>query len=259
MTDPRSAVGVADLRQVIDRLHRDRPTFHGYGQMQWDVSPGTLDLLADTLKPSMRTLEVGLGASTVVFAAAGVEHSAVGPAPHEFELIRTFCARIGVDTTAVTYLHGRSDRVLPLIASSFDVALVDGAHAFPTPLIDFHYVSQHLEEGGLLILDDLPIPSVQMLYRTLLTEPHWIQETIVDDRAAAFRLVAPLPSGDPWKDQPLNRSYPNYSFLPVGRRVRRNIRSMASSSPRLRAMAEDHPGLARPLRRLLGDSNSRSP
>lgn len=249
MTVPRPAVGDGQVRAVIDRLHRDRPAFHGYGQMQWDVSPGTLNLLADVLKPSMRTLEVGLGASTVVFAAAGVEHTAVSPAPHEFELIRTYCARIGVDTSAVSYLHGRSDRVLPEIASHFDVVLIDGAHAFPTPLVDFHYVGQHLVEGGMLVLDDLPIPSVQMLYRTLLTEPHWSRESIVDDRAAAFRLTAPLPPGDPWKEQPLNRSYPNYSFLPSHRRIHKKLRKKAAQSARLRAVVKRYPRLAGKLPR----------
>lgn len=219
---------------AASRLLADRPAFHGYGAMHWDVSRGTLDLLVDLARPGLRSAEVGLGVSTVVLAAAGGTHDAVGPARHEFDRIAEYCALIGVDLSRTTFHHGPSDRVLPGLDGSFDLVLIDGAHAFGYPVVDFHFLSRLLTVGGILVLDDLPIPSVQGLYRFLLSEPHWQRVALVDDRAAAFRLSAPLPAGDPWQEQPINDSYPDYSFLPWQRRLLRQARRRAARSARLR-------------------------
>src|SRR4051794_25539073 len=89
---------VTDGARVVERILRDRPAFHGDGQVRWDVSPGTLHLLARLAGSAERTLEVGCGVSTVVFAAAGTSHIAVSPVRHEYERIEKYCAEIGVPT-----------------------------------------------------------------------------------------------------------------------------------------------------------------
>lgn len=232
------------------RLLADKPSFHGDGHLRWDVSPGTLRLLARLARPGHTTLEVGCGASTVVFAAVGSNHVAVSPAPAEFAGIRRYCAEIGVDTSSVSYVEGYSDRVLPTLEGRFNLALIDGAHSFPYPAVDFQYVSRRLEVGGLLVLDDLPIPSVGSVYRFLVAESAWRLLEVVEDRAAAFRLVRPLATGDPWGDQGFNHRYPDFSFLPWGRRVRvetveRLARSRLAGEARRRI-----PNLDRATRRL---------
>lgn len=227
----------AQVVGAIDRLETDRPAFHGHGQMRWDVSRGTLEAIARLVEPSFRTLEVGLGASTVVFAAASRAHTAVSIAPHEYERVVEFCATLGLDIGHVEYLQGPSDRVLPGLGGCYDVVLLDGAHAFPFPIVDFHHASRLLEVGGLLILDDLPIPSVQVLYRYLMTDASWSLIEIVDNRAAVFRLVAPIPAGDPWQEQVYNRTYPDYSFLPLTRRARVGLGARLRRSSVLRVVA----------------------
>lgn len=210
----------ARMADVLRRLQREKPQLHGGGQRRWDVSLGTLEALARMASRTERTLEVGCGVSTIVFAAAGTSHVAISPAPDEFERILQYCAAIGVDTRRVDFRQGSSAEVLPALDDEFDLALIDGAHSFPHPVVDFHYVSRLLRPGGVLLLDDVPIPSVGLVYRFLVTEPGWELLELIDDRAAAFRLRGSLADGDPWGEQAQNASYPDYSFLPLGRRIR---------------------------------------
>src|SRR3954451_13223919 len=106
--------------EACQRVLADRPAFHGYGEMRWDVSTGTLEHLAGLLRPGVRTLEIGLGVSTVICGAnPGGTHAAIGPAPHEFERIAAYCRSIGVSLDSTTYLHGPSDRVLPQLTGEY--------------------------------------------------------------------------------------------------------------------------------------------
>jgi predicted O-methyltransferase YrrM len=240
---------------VVERIARDLPAMHKDGQARWDVSPATLAFLAATVREADRTLEVGCGVSTVVFAATGARHLAISPAPDEMSRIREYCARIGVDSRCVDYREGLSHEVLPTLTGEYDVVLVDGAHAFPFPVVDFHYVSRLLRPGGVLVLDDVPIPSVATVYRFLMSEPAWVRLAVLDDRAAAFRLVRPVDAGDPWGSQAMNAGYPDFSFLPPARRtlvsvVERGARSRAARRVRGRFPALDR--VAPRLRRWLG-------
>jgi hypothetical protein len=165
-------------------------------------------------------LETGCGATTVIFAAAGTEHIAVSPSAEEHERVRAWCAVNGIDTRNVRFAVGTSDSVLPTLdVDRLDVVLIDGAHAFPHPIVDWQLGGRRLRVGGALLLDDLPIPSVGVLFRYLAADPHWHLEAILDERAAVFRKIAEPPPDDDWLDQPFNRSYPNFSFLPPARRL----------------------------------------
>lgn len=222
--------------QVVQRVKDDTPAMHGDGRLRWDVSPGTLRFLADNVAAEHRTLEVGCGVSSVVFASTGAQHTAISPAPEEYAHIVAYCAEIGVDTSRLTYLEGLSHDLLPTLLETVDVALIDGAHSFPYPIVDYHYVSRLLRPGGLLVLDDVPIPAVGVLFRFLSTEPAWQLVAILDDRAAAFRLVRALDEGDPWGSQQINRAYPDYSFLGRRRRIRvQTVETVARSRTVTRA------------------------
>src|SRR5690348_7301972 len=89
---------------VVARLLADRPAFHGGGTKHWEALPGTLRFLQGRVDGDHRTLEIGCGASTVVFAARGSDHTSISPDPEEHERVRRYCARIGVDTARVTFV-----------------------------------------------------------------------------------------------------------------------------------------------------------
>jgi predicted O-methyltransferase YrrM len=63
-----------------------------------------------------------------------------------------------------------SQRVLPLLAQSgesFDLAFLDGDHRFDGAFVDAYYALQVVRPGGLIILDDVWMPSVTKVSRFL--------------------------------------------------------------------------------------------
>jgi Methyltransferase domain len=214
----KEAVAVA----TVDRLMADGPVFHAGGTRVWNALPGTLRLLADQVGEGDRTVETGAGASTVVFAAAGAEHTAISPAGDEHQRIREYCHSIGVDTSRLSFVVGPSDSALPNLDLDrpVDVAFIDGKHSFPHPVVDFHYIEQRLRVGGVLVLDDVPMPAVAVVYGFMDGSPDWELIGVADHRAAAFRKLAMADPDDNWHLQPFNRGYPDYSFAPLPQRLR---------------------------------------
>lgn len=207
---------------IVQQLLSDKPTFHMGGEARWDALPGTLNAISKSVEHGYSTLETGVGASTVVFAACGASHTAISPDPAEHQRVRDYCHRIGVDTSQISFVVGLSDDVLPALLGrdrSLDSAFIDGAHSFPYPEVDWYYITRSLKVGGTLLLDDVPIPAVSDLFRHMSLEPNWRLDGIFDDRAARFTLLAP-PAPENWVDQPYNRRYPDFGFADPGRRLR---------------------------------------
>ena len=208
---------------IVQRILTDRPSFHEGGEARWDALPQTIDAIRRSVKNGSSTLEVGVGVSTVVFAASGAVHTAISPDPVEHTRVREYCRRIGVDDSRLSFIVGFSDDVLPRLLSrerTLDVAFVDGAHSFPLPVVDWYYVTRSLKIGGRLFMDDIPIPAAGQLFRHMALEPNWRLDGIYDGRAAAFTLLAPPRTGDDWSHQPFNKGYPDFSFAGQPQRLR---------------------------------------
>jgi len=237
---------------VVQQLLADKPKFHMSGEAWWNAFPGTLTAIQRMVKPGAVTFEVGAGASTVVFVAAGARHTAVSPDPAEHELIRQYCKKLGIDDGQLEFIVGRSDDVVPAHFSrerTLDVAFVDGSHSFPLPIIDWHYVARALKIGGKVLLDDIPIPAVAPIFRHMRLEPAWRLDGIFDHRAAKFTLLSepPIAGALDWQEQPFNIDYPDYSFthfptriwLDSYYRLRKTRRTMSTRFPALRQFYRD--------------------
>jgi Methyltransferase domain len=208
---------------IVERVLDDKPSFHLSGAARWDALPETLGAIARFAQPGDTTLEVGVGVSTVVFAACGANHTAVSCDPAEHERVREYCRQIGIDDSRLHFVAGMSDDVLPALLTrdrTLDVALVDGAHSFPLPVVDWHYVTRALKVGGRLLLDDIPVPAVGQVFRHMKLESGWRLDGIFDDRAAAFTLIALPDKDDDWIRQPFNVDFPDYSFAGLPRQLR---------------------------------------
>jgi hypothetical protein len=243
---------------IVQRLLHDRPSFHLGGTAHWYSLPETLEAIRVSVRPGDSTIETGVGASTVVFAAGGANHTSISPDPDEHQRVREYCRRIGVNDSGVNFVEGLSDDVLPSLLGrdrSLDVAFIDGAHSFPFPEVDWHYITRSLKIGGKLLMDDIPIPAVAPLFRHMALEPNWRVDAVLDDRAAAFTLLAP-PEPEQWSDQPFNRGYPDFGFAELPKRFQLHTR-YALGQFREDA-ARRYPGLLRVYKRLAGGSEGRS-
>ena len=206
---------------IVDRLLRDRPRFHVKGTLRWDSLPGTLRAIQRSVHDGYRTLETGCGASTVIFAAQGAHHTVLSPDAEEHEQVHKYLKEIGVDDSRLVSIVGQSDLVLPSLCTerNLDVAYIDGAHSFPYPAIDWHYMSRALKIGGRLIMDDIPIPSTAYVFRFMVSDPGWRLDAILDERAAAFTLIHEPPAEENYILQPFNRRL-DYGFASLPARAR---------------------------------------
>ncbi len=197
----------------LEKLIQDNPRFHFHkgALTSWSVQPDTLRFLFGLLAPGMSTLETGCGQTTVVFSIAGTKHTCIMPNRGEAERVERYCEELGLGNT-VAFLIESSDAALPSgerIPPMLDHVFIDGAHAFPAPIIDWHYTARKLKIGGILSIDDYKMPSVNILYNFLCAEKEWALIENVQNTGFFKKLREPKDLVD-WTGQKINATYPGY-------------------------------------------------
>jgi predicted O-methyltransferase YrrM len=175
---------------------------HG-GRATFGVSPKLARFLDARVTPESVTLETGAGLSTLVILRRGVaRHISVTPYPAEFEAIRAYCVSVGIATGAWQPVTASSLEWLPAATlPPLDLVLIDGAHAFPAPFIDWCYTAESLKVGGLVIVDDLQLVTARILADFLRADERW-DEVQRDHRFGVYRKrVHPIRDENDWLAQ----------------------------------------------------------
>jgi hypothetical protein len=209
----QSSITVLETNPILEKLIQDNPKFHlNDGEfVSWSVQADTLRFLYSILKPGMTTLETGCGQTTVVFSIADTKHTCIMPDAGEAERVNQYCAELGLKAN-INFIINSSDVVLPgseQVPQELDFILIDGAHAFPAPIIDWHYTADKLKIGGILGVDDYKMPSVKILVDFLCLEEEWEPIQIVQNTAFFKKLKEPKNLVD-WTGQKINENFPGY-------------------------------------------------
>jgi methyltransferase family protein len=214
---------------LTERLRRAPPGLHGEGEY-WGLAWSALAWIEEHVRPGMATLEVGAGASTIVLAACGATHEAITPDSAEEERVRRQCASLGVDSSGVTFRIGPSHEVLPAWEPRpLDLVLIDGAHGFPYPILDWWQLAPHIRVGGTALLDDAYLPAVTAVVDFVRDSPAWKLEDAVSFRTARVRkLRDELPPFD--ADSLAAHGRMSFRYLPPQRRAVTSIRQRAFST-----------------------------
>lgn len=216
--------------RLTDDLRSSPPGLHGAGDEYWGLAWTALEWLEENVSPGMATLETGSGSSTLVFAARGAEHEAVTADAAEEARARAECERRGISSERVRFLIGPSHEVLARWKPRpLDLVLVDGAHGFPYPVLDWWYVAPHVRVGGLVLLDDAYMPPVRVLVDALRDMPGWEVAAPIGQRTVAVRKVADgLPPFD-WHGEPIGGRM-SFRYLPPPRRAAASLRHRVFST-----------------------------
>jgi Methyltransferase domain len=203
---------------LTDDLRAAPPGLHGRSEF-WGLAWEALAFIERTVQPGMATLETGAGVSTIVFAALGADHETVTPSQEEADRIVGECERRGISTAKVTFRIGSSADVLSdWPGRPLDLVLVDGAHAFPYPTLDWWFLAPHLKIGGLMLLDDAYMPPVAAVVDHLRYSRAWRLEEPASFRTAVARKLADdVPDGE-WKGERVAGRM-NFRYLPPRRRA----------------------------------------
>src|SRR4051812_49896225 len=151
----------------------------------------------------MTTLETGSGASTLVFAAGGALHTAISPVADEHDRLRRYAAAHDIPMDRVRFIAESSHTALleTWTPEPLDMVLIDGAHSFPFPTLDWMYTASHLKVGGRVLVDDAYQPAVNTLARYMRATPGGEPETGPGHRTPGFRKVGGPPPSFAWDDR----------------------------------------------------------
>jgi predicted O-methyltransferase YrrM len=201
------------LRRHIDRAYEAGWVSDSDGSPV-DLSPHSIDRAqGEALRElavgegAERTIEVGLalGMSALFLCQAvlqrGGRHVAVDPFQQESwngAGLRTL-REAGVEDV-VEVIEEESQLALPRLVTEgreFDLAFIDGDHRFEGVFLDLYYMTRLVRPGGLIVVDDMWMPSVRMAVAYLERN---LSVTLEPDA---------LPNGFRWRRRLLGRRVPS--------------------------------------------------
>lgn len=192
------------MDELLNRLEALPDDWHGAGMLGVSV----LRELGRRLPGGARcSAETGSGRSTLFFSHLSDCH-------HVFALdlghsLRSARGSELLRAEVVHFVEGPSQRTLPgyHFPRQLDCALIDGAHAFPFPFLDYWSLYPHIAPGGLLLVDDIHIPTINWLFQYLREEPMFELVSVEIETAFFRRTTAPTfdPFGEGWWLQPYNQ------------------------------------------------------
>ena len=192
VSEQETFLGGAAVRGILS----DSPGCYG-------IDPEVARFLYDSVSDQSKTLETGSGLSTLVFALRRTDHVAITPNASEVAAIESYADAHQVLLDRVRFVIEPSDRYLPgCEIQDLDLVLIDGKHAFPWPIIDWFYTADRLKRGGVLVLDDLQMPSVGILKDFIAEDPRWQLVQSFGRRTLAVRKAVSSVHDVAWHMQP---------------------------------------------------------
>src|SRR5699024_10699885 len=81
-----------------------------------------------------------------------------------------------------------------------DLVIIDGPHGFPFPQLEYYYFYPQIAAGGLLVVDDIHIPTVRWLHEFLRDDDMFKLQRIVGNTSFFQRTNCETfnPLGDDW-------------------------------------------------------------
>jgi len=204
----------AIVKKIIEEVS---PTFHASGSLYPEVLWKIFEE-HQTVKARI-SMETGAGLSTLLLSNLSERHTAF-TLPYGDTLQNTQnhpYLRPG----STNFVIGPSQVMVPKwqFSETLDLALIDGPHAYPFPDLEYYFIYPHIRAGGVLVIDDIHIPTINRLYEFIRDDEMW--EHRGDVRTTAFfrRTVSPVfdPFGDNWPSQKFNRRHftPQEALVPL--------------------------------------------
>lgn len=175
----------------------------------YGIGPDVLRFIAENVGRKSVTLETGAGCSTLIFALKSCQHHCITPSLMETERITDFAAQNDIDLKYVEFIVEPSEVCLPRMSlHNLDLVLIDGKHAFPWPILDWFYTAERLKVGGIVILDDLKLRSVNVLREFMSVDPNWEFVHDFSGKSCAFRKRTENVFDVAWHMQPWTAAKP---------------------------------------------------
>lgn len=104
---------------------------------------------------------------------------------------------------------GPSQTTLPayLFDAPLQLVIIDGPHGFPCPQMEYYHFYPNIQDGGILVVDDVNIPTVRWLHNFLVEDDMFDLLNVVENTSFFRRTSSPTfnPYGDDWWLQNYNK------------------------------------------------------
>jgi len=197
---------IADL---LTKLANLPPDWHGAGCLEMP----NLEALARHagIRRVRHSIETGAGKSTLLLSHLS-EHHVVFAIDAGESLSKAADSSL-LKKENVEFIDGPSQHTLMKydITKPLQLAFIDGPHGFPFPEMEYWKVYPHIEPGGLLVVDDIHIPTIRHLFDFLREDSMFTLLETVGKTAFFERTNTPTfsPVEDGWWLQNYNtRRFP---------------------------------------------------
>lgn len=192
-------------RELIAQILETSRSLHNSGSMS---VPALLSLVQHLGSREIKcSAETGTGATTLLFSCVSDRHD-VFTINGDQSMSRVLESPL-LNRRAVRFVEGPTQKTLPIHTFDLplDAVVIDGPHAYPFPELEYFYFYPHIQTGGLLVVDDIHIPTVHNLFGFLKEDDMFRLLEVCGATAFFERTTAPVfdPSGDGWWLQNRNR------------------------------------------------------
>lgn len=220
------------IENIVEKICALPDDWHGGGTLTSPVLRAIAKHAA-AIGEIFATVETGSGKSTLLFSHISPQHTVFSI--DETESISQVKASPLFRSENVTYVEGPTQLTMPKhrFDRKLQIALIDGPHAYPFPDLEYYYLYPAIEEGGLLLIDDIKIPSIERMFAIISAEEMFEVVEVVAYTAFLRRTSAPLidPVGDSWWLQPYNKRFYQQWLMETGQPEKYRLQPLAAKLP----------------------------
>ena len=152
-----------------------------------------------------RTMETGCGRSSVLFSNLSQHHLifTLDDRDQERSSVNYVLDFQAFNSDNAEFIMGCTQTTLPSYnwgTRLFDCVLLDGPHGWPFPDLEYYWVYDKIRPDGILLVDDVNIPTVGRMADIIAEDKQWEFHGLVDYCAVFTRTSAPVFDrlGDGW-------------------------------------------------------------
>jgi hypothetical protein len=196
---------------LIDDIAKLPEMWHAAGSVSPAVLRG-IARFADRIGAIHHSAETGAGKTTLLFSHLSSNHLVFAVEAGNGSVSKTKASPL-LNSGVVTFVEGPTQVTLPQhrFTESLQMVLLDGPHGYPFPDLEYYYFYPVIQTGGLLIVDDIQIPTIGRMFDIIKAGDMFRLLEVIENTAFMERTDAPLisPTSDSWWLQGYNRTYHN--------------------------------------------------
>lgn len=195
------------IKHILEDIIALPPDLHGCGSVSENVLRGIFKY--GSKMDIQYSLETGSGKTTMLLTHLSKNHTVFAlDIENSVEVVRSSTL---VNKESYNWINGPTQKTVPQFNfdKKYQLVYLDGPHGYPFPELEYYFIYPHIATGGLLIIDDIIVPTIYNLYKFLKQDEMFVELEVIDATAFFRRTDAKTfdPYGDGWWLQGYNKKH----------------------------------------------------